>query len=227
MKYYVETNDEKFAMQLNNFATNIVIYAGLFGLTADDLSNANKDAAFFTWAIAGAKKYEDTKKGWTGFKSILRQGEPNLQNNDPPQTPNLEPVAATVSPGVQFRFTSLANRIKANPNYTYAIGQILGIEVTSRARVAFENVQPLLKLVMRGGRVNLDWKKGMYSGIVIEKDSGDGFVVFDKDTRPNFVDPTPLPEPGTSAVWKYRAMYLYNDDRVGDWSDVATITVGG
>jgi hypothetical protein len=54
-----------------------------------------------------------------------------------------------------------------------------------------------------------------------------GFVVFDKDTRPNFVDPTPLPEPGTSAVWKYRAMYLFNDNRVGDWSDVATITVGG
>jgi hypothetical protein len=34
---------------------------------------------------------------------------------------------------------------------------------------------------------------------------------------------------GTQAgpgIWKYRAIYLINDEKVGQWSDVASIAVG-
>ncbi|MBM6498212.1 hypothetical protein [Flavobacterium macrobrachii] len=129
-------------------------------------------------------------------------------------------------PGIQSRFLIQAKRIKAHKNYTEAIGQNLGIEGTFSNRMPLENVQPILKAVMNGGRVNLQWKKSTYDAIIIEKDTGSGFVFLDKDLRPNFVDTTPLPSGSESAVWRYRAMYMFKDEKVGSWSDVVTITVG-
>ena len=61
---------------------------------------------------------------------------------------------------------------------------------------------------------------------MIEKDTSSGFVPFEKDFYPNFTDPTQIPRGNQSAVWKYRAMYLYKDAKVGIWSDVVSITVG-
>jgi hypothetical protein len=38
---------------------------------------------------------------------------------------------------------------------------------------------------------------------------------------------TPLPNLGQSALWKYKASYYQDDDRVGQWSDVVSIPVAG
>jgi hypothetical protein len=46
-------------------------------------------------------------------------------------------------------------------------------------------------------------------------------------TNPDYADISPLPAPGISAVWKYKAIYRLNDAQVGQWSDVATIGVMG
>lgn len=129
--------------------------------------------------------------------------------------------------GVAVRFTTMVNRIKAHQNYTTAIGQNLGIELSVAAKVDLDNAKPILKIASRGGKVEIDWKKLGFHGIIIEKDSGSGFQVLDKDLRPSFTDNSPLPAPGESAVWKYRAMYLYADKPVGSWSDIVTISVAG
>lgn len=61
------------------------------------------------------------------------------------------------------------------------------------------------------------------------KDCGDGkgSVLLTYTTNPDYADITPLPAPGVSAVWKYKAIYRFNDQQVGQWSDVATIGVMG
>ena len=228
MIYYVEFNDEKFAIQFSNFATKIGgAYEALFGLTPGEVISIQNDAIFFSWTVNNLTKIDTYKKNWTSFKGILRKGEENVISNVFPVPPVLDTVPTAVAPGIQLRFTTLANRIKAHQNYTTAIGQNLGIEPTAQQRMALENVQPTLKAIMRGGEVNLDWLKQGYDGILIEKDSGSGFVFLDKDSRPNFVDKSPMPAAGESALWRYRAMYLINDERVGNWSDIATISVGG
>jgi len=40
---------------------------------------------------------------------------------------------------------------------------------------------------------------------------------------PHYIDATPIT---TLGHWKYRAIYLVSDERVGQWSDIASITVG-
>jgi hypothetical protein len=44
-------------------------------------------------------------------------------------------------------------------------------------------------------------------------------------TEPNV--PTPLPAPGNSVMWKYKAIYRFHDEQVGEWSDVLSVVVGG
>jgi hypothetical protein len=43
------------------------------------------------------------------------------------------------------------------------------------------------------------------------------------DTEPDYLDTAPLPPAGQSAVWKYRAIYLLDDQPAGQWSEPATI----
>ncbi|MDI1318023.1 hypothetical protein [Flavobacterium sp.] len=49
--------------------------------------------------------------------------------------------------------------------------------------------------------------------------------MLDKDLHPYFINKSELPPAEESAVWKYRALYLYNYDQVGLWSDIVTISV--
>ena len=227
MSNYLETNDEKFAVQIGNFGSKVGGYQALFGLNASEVTAAQNDAAFFQWIVTNAEKVDTYKRNWISFKTIARKGATNITNNTAPNAPVLDTMPTAVAQGIEFRFATLVNRIKAHQNYTVAIGQNLGIELTTTQNLDLDGAQPTLKVVLRGGKVNLDWKKGKFEGIMIEKDSGSGFVMLDKDLRPNFIDNSPHPAQGESAIWKYRAMYLFSDQQVGLWSDIVTTSVAG
>ena len=224
---YLENTDEKLSIQMTNFGSKIGTYATLFALTAAEVTANQADAAQFAWAVTNLKKIETHKKNWTTYKNILKKGEVNVTANAAPTTPTLDVAPAAVAPGVLIRFTTMVNRVKAHPAYTTAIGQNLGIEKATTAKLNTDDAQPVLKAVMRGGKVNLVWKKANFSGIVIEKDSGEGFAMLDKDFSPDFIDNSVMPAQGESAIWKYRAIYLVGDDKVGLMSDVVTVTVMG
>jgi hypothetical protein len=63
--------------------------------------------------------------------------------------------------------------------------------------------------------------------LLVDRGDGKGFVPLAVTTNTDYADMSPLPAPGVSAVWKYKAIYRYNDQQVGQWSDVATIGVIG
>lgn len=227
MGTYLESTDEKLAIQMTNFGFKIGVYATSFALTTTEVSGLQADAAFFSWSVSNLKRIETNKQNWTAFKNILKKGEANATVNNVPAIPVLETAPTAVAPGVLGRFTTIVNRVKAHPAYTTAIGQNLGIESIDTKKVNVDEAQPKIKAVMRGGKVNLLWKKSGFSGIAIEKDSGEGFVALDKDFSPDFIDHSPMPASGESAIWKYRASYLLGDDKVGAMSDIVTISVAG
>jgi hypothetical protein len=227
MTTYLEITDEKFAIQISNFATKLDLYAADFALTPAETDGLKADALFFAWTINNFKKVDTYKKNWTSFKNILRKGESNVSTNTTPQEPILDQMPTAVAPGITTRFTTTVNRIKAHPAYSSAIGQNLGIELTATQQTNRDTAQPTLKVVLRGGSVNLIWKKGKMHGILIEKDSGNGFITLDKDFHPDFIDSSPLPPHGQTALWRYRAIYILNDEKVGQWSDIVSTSVMG
>jgi hypothetical protein len=64
-------------------------------------------------------------------------------------------------------------------------------------------------------------------GIEIQVDRGTDFVFLAIDTIPDYTDTAPMSAVGQSALWKYKAIYHQDDDRVGQWSDVVSIPVAG
>ena len=65
------------------------------------------------------------------------------------------------------------------------------------------------------------------SALWVDRGDGKGFVFLAVDTVPDYTDTAAMPPAGQSALWKYKAIYLQGDDRVGQWSDVVSIPVAG
>ena len=75
--------------------------------------------------------------------------------------------------------------------------------------------------------MDIGWVKQGLDGIELHVDRGTGFVFLAVDTVPGYTDTAALPAPGQSALWKYKAIYLESDQRVGQWSDVVSLPVAG
>lgn len=111
-------------------------------------------------------------------------------------------------------------RIKASPTYTEAIGRDLGI-IGAELVIDTSAMKQVVKLMLQGGQVEVQWVKGKADAVRIESDKGNGWQFLAVDSVPHYLDTTPI-TPGT---WKYRAMYIIADERVGQWSDVVSINV--
>ncbi len=114
-----------------------------------------------------------------------------------------------------------------HPAYTEAIGQSLGIEGPEASGPDLEAAQPdLTGAKVVAAAVLIPWTKGKFHGIRIEADRGDGkgWAFLAIDTRPDDSDTEPFPSGG--AVWRYRAIYLLDDEKVGQWSPAVSVNVG-
>ena len=129
-------------------------------------------------------------------------------------------------PGILTSFRETVRRVKASAAYTEATGEALGIIGPDQVRPDPTTLAPTLSLRNSGSQVEVVWNKGMMEGVEIQVDRGTGtFAFLAVDTRPNYIDTAPLPSP--AATWNYRAIYCKDAQRLGQWSNVAEIAVGG
>jgi hypothetical protein len=122
--------------------------------------------------------------------------------------PRTAPAAApaAVPPGIFKRLTALVGRIKSHPGYTEAIGRDLDI-IGAKQVVDTANAKPVIKLELSAGHPNVKRVNGGFDSLEIMVDRGDGtFVFLTIDTIPDYLDTAPLPAPGQSALWKYKAI---------------------
>ena len=90
---------------------------------------------------------------------------------------------------------------------------------------------PVLKISRAPAGVTVGWgwqgKAAFLDQCEIEVDRGDGkgFILLAIDTTPGYEDTAPIP--ATPTKWQYRAIYRVEDQRLGQWSAVASVIVGG
>ena len=128
--------------------------------------------------------------------------------------------------GIHIPFRDTLRRVKASAAYTQATGEALGIIGPDQVDQDPATLAPTLSLRTSGGQVEVVCYKGSQEGVEVQKDSGAGaFAFLSLDTSPNDVATSPFHTP--AAKWKYRANYANDAQRVGKWSNVAEISVGG
>lgn len=228
MALLIEKTDTALNAQLKNFAAKISTYSAALGLTAAEESSVKADALAFDYVITNQLAMQTFAQNYTAFKNLLRKGgEPAL--GALPVAPAAGAPPAMPLPNIENRFRNLLQRIVHNSAYTVAIGEDLGIEgPATLSKASLGNGKPLFFIdLSSGGHPNLRWTKGSYQGIEIWKDSGSGFVKLDRDMRPDYIDKSNLPAAGVATLWKYKVIYLMDDEVIGNWSDVVTVTVHG
>ena len=224
---YLPKDDSGKADLLDHVAATLPKYTGTLEISADDLTSLQADAVSFRYALNILSRAQSYAHNCTAFKNLLRDG--GTDAIEWPVAPLLpEPIPPIVKSGIIPRFSLLINRLKAHKNYSPAIGQDLQI-IGSAYIIDPSTWKPVLSSLLQAGHPTVVWAKGKASAIEIwvDRNDGTGFVFLIIHTEPNTPDPVPLPSPGTSVVWKYKAIYRYHDEQVGEWSDVLSVVVGG
>ena len=221
--FYLPKDNLGKAIWLNNFASKFAVVAPAFGFTPADITAVNGYAAMFNYLINTVETLIAAKENFVKYKSIIRNNAIGSSTGVFPALPVLPAAPAAVPAGIFLIVAHIVQRIKNHPDYTDALGRDLGI-IGAEQTIDTSTMKPVLKLVFEGGVWEVQWKKENADAVRIESDNdGTGFKFLAIDSVPHYTDTTPITAAGTR---KYRAMYIINDELVGAWSDVVSITVG-
>lgn len=233
MSTIIERPDEGFVLQLNKFCKRIDTHSAILGLDPMKVQNVKNDKEVFEAVFMSMVLFRDFAESITKYKNLLRYGHGDELLGEIPMPPSMQlptPAVPMVAANAQKRFADLVQDCVKSPNYTTSIGEDLAIEAPETPFVPGDGKPEIKPRYSTGGLPGFSWKKGKYQGIEIWTDRGDGkgWVFLDKDFNPNFVDKkSPLPASGQSTVWKYKAIYLYKGEQVGQWSQNISVTVYG
>jgi hypothetical protein len=220
---YIPKADDAKVTWLNNFAGKLPVYATTLNISTTDTEFTQKASTLATYTLSVVKQVQDFSKSVVAYKDALFEGKNPKNPISLPIPPVFQNVPEAMPEGVFMEIRNIVKRIKASSSYTQSIGKDLGIvgeENTKKESV----MQPELKVVQEGGKVTVKWKKGNADGINIYVKRGGGDFVFSAfDAKPHYTDNTPLPENPTT--WTYRAIYVKNDQEIGQFSDEVSINV--
>lgn len=224
---YMPHDDSGRAELLEHLTAALPKYSQLLEISEPDLLSLKNDATGFRYILNTLYNTHSYAQQWTNYKNIIRDGGSGSTGWPLPPKQE-ETVPAAVSAGVMPRLSGLAARIKAHKNYTTAIGQDLWLIGASHI-VDPSTWKPALSSQYQVGHPVIVWTKANASALEIwvDRNDGNGFVLLNIHTEPNTTDTAPLPVPGNTAIWKYKALYRLHDEQVGHWSDVINVIVGG
>ena len=131
--------------------------------------------------------------------------------------------------GVVARISATVGRILNAVNYNVGMGMDLGIIAPVTTAPSLGSLKPIIKVSQQNTKILVEWTKARGTdGLRIEADYGTGtFVRAGDDTRPDFLDDHALPPAGQAALWKYRAIYIKDNQPVGNYSDTVSVSVMG
>ena len=222
--YYMPKDDAGKAALLDHLAKHLPAHAAALGLTEADINEVKADADAFRYTLSALNTVQSNGKLWTAFKNLQRDG--GTGGTAYPNVSNLPAPVPAVPLGIVPRLSNLVARIKAARNYTEAIGQDLNIVGTVQL-MDIDDIKPIIEIIVRAGRPIIQWSKGDADALEIWVDRNDdrGFGLFTIANSPRITDTTPAP--ATPVQWKYKAIYRLKDDRIGDWSTITPVAVGG
>ena len=226
MTIFIERQDAAFNLQLKNFVAKIGTYATPLGLTAAQVNAVKADSLYFDYVLNAMITYQTFAHNYTKYKTELRHGHvSNLGGL--PTPPVLGTAPAVVAADIEARFRALIQSFSKNANFTAAMAQDLGIEAPA-SNFNPGTGKPVLTIDFNhGGHPVLHYTRGEFDGVEIWKDTNAGFIKLERITQTTYTDNSTLPAAGQAAVWKYKLIFLYKDQVVGNYSDVVSITVYG
>jgi len=226
MPDYIPSTEADLVIWLADHAAGVSTHGATVGLTAGEITQAATDATMGNMVVVARSLYASKTQEVTEYKNILLYSAINTPVPSLPSAPSIGPVPMGALAAIVARARQRAERIKAHPAYTTAIGEDCRIiapgpppsggtvqpTLTAKAETAF---QVRLTFTMSGHDV-----LEIYAMRGAEAD----FTMLALDTSSPYIDGRPPLVAGTPEVRQYKARYRDGDLPVGDWSDIISIT---
>lgn len=200
---YIPDPDGDFLTWFANYKTQLATTAATFGLTTAEVTAVEADFTALQAKLSALAAKKAEQQAATADKRTARRL-------------------------IEGRTRALANRIKAHPNFTPALGEQLGIVgpedstdlTTSRPTLTAASVGP--------GSVTIGFDKSTSSGVRIlgKRGTESAFSLLGIDTESPYIDTRANAGAGPETR-QYQAQYLFGDDPIGEMSDVLVVTVPG
>jgi len=240
-KSYQPDQDALRVTFLNNFASKIPGYAVTLNIASGDVTQIKNDALDWAAVVSYTAADKTHHHSVVTFKDHLAKGD---KAHDAIGTIAVAPAApifsSTLEADIFGRNAKYVDAIKANKNYTPAIGKDLeiiaagtgtGAHTTTTGTTAKVAVlKPVLIIKLHSAMPYIRWHKGTTHllRLMVNRNDGKGFVLLVIASHFSYTDKFALPAIATSAIWQYKAIYLdTKEDEIGEWSEVAQITVTG
>lgn len=230
-KHYLPKDDIGQMRWLNNFVAKLHRYQEMLEISEEVLQQLVEDAQNLSTLQNAIEDFKQYSMQLTVYRNMLRGGKtvgamPIV--TPAPVTPIL--VGNNIATNILGRAANQVRNIKAHFNYNEPIGQDLSIIGEEKTSEDYTDIKPEIDYNMHNGYPNILWKKGTHQGIHIYVNRGDGNGYGEYpylDTKPDYLDEYPLPAPNQKVVWKYKAIYIEDDEEVGRVSNELSVTVTG
>lgn len=210
---------------LQNFALKLNTYVGTAGIVAGDVTNVNGYRDLYLWIINRTDQVRTVSQDLTEWKRLLAEGPVGTPIGTAPVAPvyPAPPLFVPVS-GIFPLIIALAERIRNTAGYTTAIGEDLGIVAPAGGALLGDPVVTLVALPDSEVRVN--WVKSSADGLLVESQRGAEvtWTVLGTDISSPYLDARDPLVAGQPEVRRYRGRYIVNDEPVGNYSAVASVT---
>lgn len=153
-KYWLASTLAAQLTQLTNFKLKIATQGEVLGWTPAQITAAQDLCTNLITALNYSEACKASAQAITNWREMVFTGEPvGALAGQPPAFP--EPQALPYTRGGIYQFISLREQIVANPNYTDAIGEDLGIVGAESTPKPEEDVSPNLKVTVTSGTDNV------------------------------------------------------------------------
>ncbi|HRF60983.1 MAG TPA: hypothetical protein PLH94_13850 [Fimbriimonadaceae bacterium] len=224
MPDYVETNEAALVIQLNDHAVGMTTHGATLGFSPAEITQAATDASQTSMVVNQQSIIQSKAQEWTEFKKIVLYSPLNTPLPATPTAYTVPPPLLGALAAIVARFRQRAERAKAHPNYTQAIGEDLRIVPPAPPPPG------VIKPVLSGAaetdfRVRLTFTMSGHDQLEIYSKRGAGdWELITVDTSNPYVDGRGPLVTGQPEVREYRARYKDDDLPVGEWSDVISVT---
>lgn len=218
---FVKKNHNLFATQLEDHFTALGTHGAALGFSPAEITVAGNDSKYMRYLVTQQGKALAFSQGYTRHLALMRTSK-DTATEPVFDVPAIVPTVVLV--GIETRFRERAKKAKASTAYSKDIGEQLRIVAPD---VVAELGLPEFEIIFAANHPILKWKKKIADAARIEKDRGDGqgWVHVGDDIKSPWADKDELPPAGQSVVWKYRIIYIVDDEPVGEYSAVITINV--
>jgi len=211
---------------IQNAALKLNVWVGTAGIVAADVTFANGVRDSYLWIINRSEQINTVKQDINEWKRIFSDGPIGTPLGAFPVAPVYPAVPPLFTPtgGMFDQIVAIMERIRNTVGFTTAIGEDLGIMPPAGGVPLGDPVLELIALPNSDVRVN--WAKRSADGLLVESQrAGEAtWTVLGTDNNSPYLDARPPLVAGQPEVRRYRGRYIVNDDPVGNYSAVASVT---